>query len=289
MTEPGGHALRCGRYALDGGRTHLMGVLNITPDSFSDGGLWLDPERAVEAALAMQQAGAAIIDVGGESTRPGAMAVSVQQELDRVMPVIEALVAQLDIPVSVDTSKPQVMQAAVAAGVGMINDVRALREQGALACVAQASGVAVVLMHMQGEPRSMQQAPHYDDVVQEVGDFLAARVQAAVAAGIDRDRILIDPGIGFGKRLPDNLALLAAMPELVARFGAVLVGVSRKSMFAQLLGDRPPRERVAASVQVGMLAAQAGVSLLRVHDVRETAEALQLLQAIAAARGEGGV
>ena len=289
MTEPGGHALRCGRYALDGGRTHLMGVLNITPDSFSDGGLWLNPERAVEAALAMQQAGAAIIDVGGESTRPGATAVSAQQELDRVMPVIEALVAQLEIPVSVDTSKPQVMQAAVAAGVGMINDVRALREEGALACVAQAPDVAVVLMHMQGEPRSMQKAPHYDNVVGEVGAFLAARIQAAVEAGVERSRIVVDPGIGFGKRLSDNLALLAAMPELVADFGAVLIGVSRKSMFAQLLGDRPPQQRVAASVQVGMLAAQAGVSLLRVHDVRETAEALRLLQAIAVARGEGGV
>ncbi|WP_083559108.1 dihydropteroate synthase [Oceanococcus atlanticus] len=272
--------LPCGAHQLSLERPLIMGVLNVTPDSFSDGGDWLQPAAAVAHAQRMRDEGADIIDVGGESTRPGAATVSLEQERRRVVPVIEALAAQLDIPISIDTSKPQLMADAVAAGAGMVNDVNALRAEGAVELMAAHPEVSIVLMHMQGAPRSMQQAPCYDDVVSEVADFLEQRRQICTQAGIAARRLVVDPGIGFGKTLEHNLTLLRATGQLVERFGPVLLGVSRKSMFAQLLGDRPPRQRVEASVQTAMLAAQAGAAILRVHDVKQTREALSLLRAI---------
>ncbi len=272
--------LSCGAHQLSLDRPLIMGVLNVTPDSFSDGGDWLEPAAAVAHAQRMRDQGADIIDVGGESTRPGAASVSLDEERHRVVPVIEALVANLDIPVSIDTSKPELMADAIAAGAGMVNDINALRAEGALTLLAQHPQVAVVLMHMQGEPRTMQDAPDYGDVVQDVADFLDQRRQACVQAGIDGGRIVVDPGIGFGKALEHNLDLLRATKDLVAHFGPVLIGVSRKSMFSHLLGERPPLQRVAASVQTAMLAAQAGAAILRVHDVEQTREALILLRAL---------
>lgn len=257
-----------------------MGVLNVTPDSFSDGGDWLEPGVALAHAQRMREQGADIIDVGGESTRPGAAEVSLDEERRRVVPIIEALASQLDVPISIDTSKPELMADAIAAGAGMVNDINALRAPGGLELLARHAHVAVVLMHMQGAPRTMQHNPQYQDVVAEVADFLAQRRQACIDAGIDPARIVVDPGIGFGKALEHNLALLRATTELVERFGPVLIGVSRKSMFSQLLSERPPLQRVAASVQTAMLAAQAGATILRVHDVEETREAMRVLRAI---------
>ncbi len=273
-------ALRCAGLTLPRDRPALMGILNVTPDSFSDGGRFLDPAAALAQARQMRDAGADIIDVGGESTRPGARGEPVQEELDRVIPVIQALIAELDVTVSVDSSKPEVMAAALAAGAGMINDVNALRAPGALELAAAHREVSVVLMHMQGEPRSMQQDPRYADVVAEVAGFLRARRDAALAAGIEAQRILVDPGIGFGKSLAHNLSLLKALPQLVEEFGPLLLGVSRKSMFDKLYGGLPVEQRVAPSVQAALLAAQAGAAILRVHDVAETAAALHLWQAI---------
>lgn len=275
--------LQCGSRRLSLDQPRLMGVLNVTPDSFSDGGEFLDPKRALDHALRLQEAGADLIDIGGESTRPGAAAVSLEQERQRVLPLLEALQPRLSVPLSLDTSKPALMREAIALGVGMINDVNALRAEGALETLAAAPDVAVVLMHMQGQPRSMQQAPDYQDVVSEVAEFLLERKQAAVVAGVRPGQIVLDPGIGFGKRLNHNLKLLRATAEFTRRLGPLLIGVSRKSMFAQLLGERPPQQRIAASVQTAMLCAQAGAAILRVHDVKQTREALQLLQAITSA------
>ncbi len=273
-------ALRCAGHLLPLDRTCLMGILNVTPDSFSDGGRFLEPAAALAQARRMRAAGADIIDVGGESTRPGAQAVPLDVELARVIPVIETLAAELDIPVSIDSSKPEVMAAAVAAGAGMINDVNALQAPGALALAAAHPSVAVVLMHMQGQPRSMQSNPHYEDVVEEVSAFLRERLQAARNAGIEAQRIVVDPGIGFGKSLAHNLSLLKALPRLVGEFGPLLLGVSRKSLFDKLYGGLPLEQRVAPSVQTALLAAQSGAAILRVHDVAETAAALHLWQAI---------
>ncbi|MET0498777.1 MAG: dihydropteroate synthase [Steroidobacteraceae bacterium] len=258
----------------------VMGILNVTPDSFSDGGRFVDLARAVEHGLAMVAAGADIIDVGGESTRPGAQAVSEADEIDRVIPVIAALVAA-GIPVSVDTSKAAVISAALSAGASMINDVRALQEPGAL--LAAAGGTAAIcLMHMQGAPRTMQHDPQYTDVVREVRDFLSSRVEACVEAGVARERIAIDPGIGFGKRLEHNLALLAALPELQQLELPVLIGVSRKSMLSKLLG-RGVEQRLAGSVAIATAASLAGVGILRVHDVAETVDAIRVAVALKAA------
>lgn len=276
-------ALQCGCYALDLSEPRIMGVLNVTPDSFSDGGKFTRLGAAIDQALRMQDEGADLIDIGGESTRPGAAAVSLDEERRRILPLLEALTDSLQIPVSVDTSKPDLMIDAIAAGAGMINDVNALRGEGALEALAGAPDVACVIMHMQGEPRTMQKKPHYDDVVAEVADFLQQRKEQAVLAGIRAGQIVVDPGIGFGKSLAHNLQLLKASASLVREFGAVLVGVSRKSMFSHLLGERGPAERIAASVQTAMLCAQAGAAILRVHDVKQTQEALQLLQAIQSA------
>jgi len=268
----------CAGRKLNLDRPRLMGILNVTPDSFSDGGRFLSTQKAVSHALHMQESGADLIDVGGESTRPGAQDVSGQEELDRVIPVIESIVAQTDIPVSVDTSKPEVMREAARAGACMINDVYALRRPGALEMAAQL-GLPVCLMHMQGEPRSMQQAPHYEDVVAEVEVFLLERAAACEAAGLQRTNILLDPGFGFGKRLDHNLALFRALPRLAARGFPLLVGLSRKSMLDQLTG-RAIDERLAGSLTLAVLAARAGASVIRVHDVAETRDAVDVMTAI---------
>jgi dihydropteroate synthase len=258
--------------------TRVMGILNTTPDSFSDGGLWANPGQALERALTMVGEGADIIDVGGESTRPGADPVSTQQELDRVIPVIEAIVAETGVTVSVDTSKPEVMEAAVTAGAQMINDVLALRQDGALASAARLA-VPVCLMHMQGRPRDMQVQPLYGDVVGEVEAFLLERARACEDAGIDRAHILIDPGFGFGKNLEHNIELFRALPRFCGSDYRVLVGVSRKSMLGALTG-RPVADRRAASVAAALLAAVHGAAVVRVHDVAQTVDALKVLRAL---------
>lgn len=260
--------------------TRVMGILNATPDSFSDGGFWTDRDQALRHALGMVAAGADIIDVGGESTRPGASPVSVQQELDRVVPLVEAIAAETRATISVDTSKPEVMQAAVAAGAGMINDVRALRGERALETAARL-GVAVCLMHMQGRPGDMQHEPRYANVAAEVEAFLLDRAGACRAAGIPGERILIDPGFGFGKTLEHNLSLFRALPRLCSLAYPVLVGVSRKTMLGALTG-RPVEDRVAASVAAAVLAAAHGVAVLRVHDVAATVDALKVARALGA-------
>jgi dihydropteroate synthase len=261
--------------------TRVMGVLNATPDSFSDGGLWSDPQQALRHALEMVEDGADIVDVGGESTRPGARPVGLQQELDRVIPVIEGIAAESDVTISVDTSKPEVMRAAVAAGAGLINDVFALRGEGALEAAA-ALAVPVCVMHMQGQPGDMQQNPRYDDVVGEVEAFLFQRASACRAAGIPADRILIDPGFGFGKTLQHNIALFHALPRLCAAGYGVLVGVSRKAMLGALTG-RASGDRLAASVTAALLAARYGAAVVRVHDVAATVDALKIASALAPA------
>ncbi|MEO8753274.1 MAG: dihydropteroate synthase [Casimicrobiaceae bacterium] len=258
-----------------------MGILNVTPDSFSDGGLHFDPQRALDHARRMREDGAAIIDVGGESTRPGAQPVAEADELARVIPLVAALAAEGAL-VSVDTMRPAVMRAAIAAGAAMVNDVRALRERGALEVVAK-SGAAVCLMHMQGEPRTMQAAPQYDDVVREVRDFLVERASTCEAAGIARDRIVIDPGFGFGKSGAHNLALLRDLAVLTQSGYPVLAGLSRKATIGEITG-RDAGERMAGSVAAALAAVARGALLLRVHDVRETVDALKVWLAVNSAR-----
>jgi len=254
-----------------------MGILNVTPDSFSDGGLWVKRDQALRHAECMAEAGADIIDVGGESTRPGSLEISLQQELDRVVPIVELVVQHTSVPVSVDTSKPEVMAAAVSAGAGMINDVFALRRPGAVE-VAAGLNVPVCLMHMLGQPRDMQCSPNYEDVVAEVMKFLLDRAAACQAAGLGEKQIYIDPGFGFGKTLQHNISLFQALPEFAAAY-PVLVGVSRKSMLGQLSG-KPVEKRLAASVSAAVLAAQAGAAIVRVHDVAETVDALKISNAL---------
>lgn len=259
----------------------IMGILNVTPDSFSDGGQFTEINTAIERAVDMAAAGAALIDVGGESTRPGAAEVSAQEEMDRVIPVVTAL-ADRGLIVSVDTSKPEVMRAAASAGAAMINDVRALQTPGALEVMAS-TDLALCLMHMQGAPRTMQIAPHYEDVVQEVFSFLEARAQACLSAGIESSRIALDPGFGFGKSLAHNLALLAGLPDLVARGYAVLVGLSRKSMLAAITG-RDVEDRLAGSITLATLSALAGAHIIRVHDVAATRDSLAVVSALRSAQ-----
>jgi dihydropteroate synthase len=275
--------LDCAGRSLDLTRAGVMGVLNLTPDSFSDGGENPTLHAALRRAEAMVAAGAAVIDVGGESTRPGAAPVRMEEEIRRVAPVISAIAARFPVPVSVDTSKPEVMRAAVAAGAGMINDVRALCGPGALE-TAVALGVPVCLMHMQGEPRTMQRGPHYRDVVSEVLEFLRARVTACEAAGLARARLLLDPGFGFGKTLTHNLALLAGLGDLAALGQPIVVGLSRKSMIGTLTG-RPVTGRLAGSLAAAVLAVERGAALVRVHDVPETVDALAVLAALREAEG----
>ena len=258
---------------LDLAEPVVMGVLNVTPDSFSDGGLHGSVEAAVAHGERLAEQGAAIVDVGGESTRPGAAPVSAQQELDRVLPVIERLAGRIGAAISVDTSRPEVIRAAVAAGACMVNDVRALRLPGALAAAAE-SGAAVCLMHMQGEPATMQQRPEYADVLAEVRRFLASRVAACEAAGIRRGRLCVDPGIGFGKTPAHNLALLAGLERLGSDGCPVMVGVSRKSLVGIITG-RAPGERFAGSIAFAALAAAGGASIVRAHDVAATLDAVK--------------
>jgi dihydropteroate synthase len=270
--------LACGKYRLPLGRPLVMGIVNVTPDSFSDGGRHADPALAVAHARQLVAEGADLLDIGGESSRPGAQPVATDEELRRVLPVIEALAGD-GIPLSVDTVKPEVMRRAVAAGASLINDIAALRVPGALETAA-ASGAAVCLMHMQGEPRTMQADPRYGDVVAEVHDFLARRVAAAQAAGIAAERIVVDPGFGFGKRLEHNLALLRQLACFGDLGACVLAGLSRKSMLGELTG-RKVSQRGTASVAAALLAAQNGAKILRVHDVAATRDALAVWQAVA--------
>jgi dihydropteroate synthase len=269
--------LRAGRFSLSLERPLIMGVVNVTPDSFSDGGRFLGTQQAVEHARMLVEEGADILDIGGESSRPGAEPVGLDEELRRVMPVLEQL-AQLPIPVSVDTCKPEVMRRAIAAGAAMVNDIGALREPGALEAVAE-SQAAACLMHMQGEPRTMQQDPHYQDVLTEVAAFLAQRVEAARQAGIARERIVIDPGFGFGKKTGHNLELLRGLSRIAGLGQPVLVGLSRKSLFGKITG-KAVADRVSASVAAALLAAERGALLVRVHDVAATRDALLVLNAI---------
>ncbi len=270
--------LSCGHHTLDLSTPVVMGVLNVTDDSFSDGGQFLDPGAAVRWARQLAAEGAALIDVGGESTRPGAEPVETADELDRVIPVIQAIVSELGVPVSVDTSKPEVMEAALEAGACLVNDVLALRQPGALEVVA-ASGAGVCLMHMQGTPRSMQSDPRYGDVVQDVHRFLSERIAVCEAAGMDRSRLVIDPGFGFGKTLEHNLALLRGLDDFTRDGLPVLVGLSRKSMIGQVTG-RPVGERLAGSVALAALAVERGASIVRAHDVAATLDAVRIAAAV---------
>ena len=257
-------------------RPWVMGIVNVTPDSFSDGGRYLAPAAAIDHGLALLAAGADLLDLGAESTRPGAAQVSPEEELQRLLPVVRELRRQTSRPLSIDTSQPEVMRVLLAEGVDMINDVRALQQPGALAVVA-ASQAQVCLMHMQGQPQDMQQAPHYGDVVSEVQDFLDARVRACVDAGIDRQRLWIDPGFGFGKDLAHNLALLARLDTLQQLGCPLLVGRSRKRMLAQALAaERTPEQRLPASLAAHLWAVEQGARIVRVHDVAAMVDALRL-------------
>ena len=279
FSDPSMRVLDCAGRPLPLDRPRVVGILNVTPDSFSDGGEHATPEAAVAHGLRMAGEGADMLDVGGESTRPGADDVSAAEEVARVVPVIEQLAGQVDVPLAVDTSKPEVMRAAVAAGAGMVNDVYALRREGALDAVAEL-GVPVCLMHMQGEPRSMQAAPHYDDVVAEVHRFLAERVFACDMAGIERGKVMVDPGFGFGKNLEHNLALLRALDKLRDLAAGIYVGLSRKSMLGAITGREQPADRVAASVAAALVAVQRGAVMVRTHDVAATRDALAVWQAV---------
>lgn len=270
--------LHCAQHTLNLTRPHVMGIVNVTPDSFSDGGQYAQTAQAVAHALSLVAQGADILDIGGESTRPNATPVSLQEELDRVIPVIEALVGQINIPISIDTYKPAVMQAAIAAGASIVNDVRALQEPGAVE-VAAASDVAVCLMHMQGTPQTMQVNPHYADVTAEVTAFLLQRVKVCEQAGIDKHRIMLDPGFGFGKTRAHNISLIQQLDTLVALGFPLLVGLSRKSVLGQVTGNDVDA-RVHASVAAAVVAAMKGAHIVRVHDVKATVEALKVVQAV---------
>ncbi|NUW60310.1 dihydropteroate synthase [Cronobacter muytjensii] len=261
---------------------HVMGILNVTPDSFSDGGQHNTLVEAVKHANAMINAGATIIDVGGESTRPGAAEVSVEEELSRVVPVVEALAQRFEVWVSVDTSKPEVIREAARAGAHIINDIRSLTEPGALEAAAQ-TGLPVCLMHMQGEPKTMQQAPHYDDVFNDVAQFFEQQIARCEAAGITKEKIILDPGFGFGKNLTHNYQLLARLSAF-HRFGMpLLVGMSRKSMIGQLLNVGPD-QRLPGSLACAVMAAMQGAQIVRVHDVKETVEAMRVVEATLSAK-----
>ncbi len=271
--------LDCAGRALVLDRARLAGIVNVTPDSFSDGGKFSDPQRAIAHGLQLVEDGADLLDVGGESTRPGAEEVAVEDEIARVVPVVEALARQTSVPIAIDTSKPEVMRAAIAAGAGLINDVYALRRDGALDAAASLR-VPVCLMHMQGEPRSMQEAPQYFEVVEEVKRFLADRIFACELAGIERKSIVVDPGFGFGKTLEHNLALLRGLAQIAGLGVPVLVGLSRKGMIGTLTG-RDIDERAAGSAAAALIAVQNGALIVRVHDVATTRDALAVWQGVA--------
>lgn len=273
--------LPCGSRVLDLTHPHVMGILNVTPDSFSDGGRFAARDAALRHAAAMAAAGATLIDIGGESTRPGARPVSAVEELERVAPVVEAVSAELDVVISLDTSTPAVMREGARLGAGMINDVRALRRDGALEAAAD-SGLAVCLMHMLGEPGTMQRDPQYRDVVIEVRDFLAQRMRACADVGISVERIVLDPGFGFAKTLAHNLSLFRHLEALHELGRPLLVGVSRKSMIGQALG-REVHERLAGGLALAALAVAKGAGIVRVHDVAETADAVRMIAAVQSA------
>ena len=268
----------CGKYQLDLSRPHVMGIVNATPDSFSDGGKYESTEKAVQHALELVRQGADILDIGGESTRPGATPVSLDDELARVIPVIEQLSKIAGIPLSIDTYKPEVMRAAIAAGADIVNDISALQESGALEIVS-ASNVGVCLMHMQGTPQTMQADPKYKDVVAEVRAFLSERMRVAIAAGIAADSIVLDPGFGFGKRTVHNLALLRGLQSLADLGRPLLVGLSRKSVLGQIIGGDVD-SRLHASMAATVISAMKGARIVRVHDVKATADALKVVTAV---------
>jgi dihydropteroate synthase len=276
MSDP--QPFSCGNYQLDLSRPHVMGIVNVTPDSFSDGGKYASVDKAVAHALQLVEEGADILDIGGESTRPGATPVGLQEELDRVLPVIEQLASHAGVPLSIDTYKPEVMQAAIEAGADIVNDVYALRQPGALEIVSR-NRAGVCLMHMQGTPQTMQQDPHYEDVVREVREFLQARLQAAVEAGIAEERIVLDPGFGFGKRTVHNITLLRNLPELCIHGRPLLVGLSRKSVLGSLIGGDVDA-RLHASIAASVISAMKGARIIRVHDVRATVDALSIVAAV---------
>ncbi|RCS30754.1 dihydropteroate synthase [Rhodanobacter denitrificans] len=277
--DPFAPVLDCAGRPLRLDRARVVGILNVTPDSFSDGGTHDSVDAAVAHGLRLAEEGADMIDVGGESTRPGAADVPVEEELRRVLPVIEQLVARTTLPIAIDTSKPEVMRAAVAAGAGMINDVYALRRDGAMEAAAEL-GVPLCLMHMQGEPRSMQAEPHYEDVVGEVHRFLADRLFACELAGIDRRKVLVDPGFGFGKTLQHNLALLCALERFADLGSGAYIGLSRKAMIGEMTGRTVPAGRAAGSVAAALIAVQRGARMVRVHDVAATVDALAVWRAV---------
>lgn len=270
--------LDCGGKRIDLSHPVVMGILNVTPDSFSDGGAYADIPVAVERALQMVEEGAHLIDVGGESTRPGASPVDAETEIARVVPVIEAIRAECPVTISIDTSKPEVMRAAVGAGAGFINDVRALREPGALEA-AVALGVPVCLMHMLGQPRTMQLAPAYQDVVTEIIEFLRNQAEAAENAGLSRANLVFDPGFGFGKTLRHNLQILNSLERFTELGSPVLVGISRKSMIGAIV-DQPVEARTSGSIAAAVICALKGASIIRAHDVGPTVEALRVVQAV---------
>ncbi|SQG00336.1 dihydropteroate synthase [Paucimonas lemoignei] len=274
--------LPCGNRVLDLAHTHVMGILNATPDSFSDGGRYTRLDDALRHAQAMVAAGATLIDVGGESTRPGARVVTPDEELERVAPVVEALSRELDVIISVDTSTPVVISETARLGAGLINDVRSLRREGALQAAA-ATGLPVCLMHMLGEPGDMQDNPQYENLVAEVGAFLRERMQQCAAAGIPSERIILDPGFGFAKRLDHNLSLFKHMQELHSLGRPLLVGVSRKSMIGGALG-RPVGERLYGGLALAAMAMTKGAKILRVHDVAETVDVVRMIAAVEAAQ-----
>lgn len=268
----------CGNFQLDLSQPKVMGIVNVTPDSFSDGGKFSQTNLAIAHAVKLAEEGASILDIGGESTRPNATPVGLQEELDRVIPVIEVLVNQVNIPISIDTYKPAVMQAAIEAGASMVNDVRALQETGALEIVAK-SNVGICLMHMQGTPQTMQQNPQYDDVVEEVKVFLNTRLQACINAGCKLGNILLDPGFGFGKTREHNIKLLQNLESFINLGQPLLVGLSRKSVLGQMTGNDVDA-RLYASIAASVIAAMKGAKILRVHDVKATVEALKVVAAI---------
>lgn len=262
---------------LDLSLPRVMGILNVTPDSFSDGGLFISRDMALKHARQMVDDGADIIDIGGESTRPGAPVVSLQEELDRILPVIEAIKTEIDIPISIDTYKPEIMRAAAGLGVDMINDIKALQEENALATVANLQ-LPVCIMHMQNNPGTMQQAPHYQDVVAEVKTFLKSRMEACLAAGIAKDKIIIDPGIGYGKTVAHNLQLIQGLVDFQDLQVPILIGLSRK-WFIGIILDKPVNERLYGGIALTVLAVQRGARLIRTHDVAATVQALKALRA----------
>lgn len=270
--------LVCGKYQLNLSRPHVMGIVNVTPDSFSDGGQFASTDLAVEHALQLIAEGADILDIGGESTRPGAVPVSLDDELGRVIPVITVLSKQVAVPISIDTYKPEVMRQAIMAGATIVNDVRALQEPGALEVVAK-SDAGVCLMHMQGNPQTMQSDPSYENVVAEVERFLLGRLQAAIAVGINKERIVLDPGFGFGKRTVHNIALIQNLDKLLELGQPLLVGLSRKSVLGAIAGG-DEQQRLHAGLAAAVISAMKGAKILRVHDVRATVDALKVVTAI---------